>query len=129
MELRSRGEGTRRQPPAPDTPLVTVLFGGDEGGPDLGLVAVEVPPGASMPEHDHGGSDVVLIGVEGEVAIRGGGDTIAVGAGDTALVRKHERVSLRNIGPGTARLLVAAAPANFVAAIRSWPEPATTAAR
>lgn len=128
MELRSRGEGARRQPPAPNTPIVTVLFGGEEGGPDVGLVAVEVPPGAVMPEHDHGGSDVILIGIEGEVAIRGGGATITVANGDTALVRKHERVSLRNVGPGTARLIVAAAPVNFVAGIRAWPEPATATA-
>lgn len=122
MELRSRGEGVVRRPPVPDGPTVEVLFGGDEGGPDVGLVRVEVPPGAGMPEHDHGGSDVVLVPLEGAVEISQGGEVIAVGVGDAALVRKDERVALRNPGDQVAHLVVAAAPVAFVAGIRGWPD-------
>jgi len=107
--------------------VVTVLFGGDEGGPDVGVVTVEVPVGAAMPEHDHGGSDIVLVGLAGGVEITGGGTTVAVGTGDAVLIRKDERVALSNPGSQPARVLVAAAPVDFVAGVRRWPDaPAAT---
>lgn len=79
-----------------------------------------------MPEHDHGGSDVVLVPVSGSVEITMGGDMIAVGVGDAALIRKEERVALRNPANQPAQLLVAAGPASFVAAIRAWPDVAAS---
>lgn len=126
MELRQHGDGLVRKPPVPGGPTVTVLFGGDPGGPDVGVVQVEVPPGAGMPEHRHGGSDVVLVPVAGTVTISKGAESITINAGDAALVRKDEAVSLVNRGPETARVIVAAGPADFVAGIRSWPEPGAT---
>lgn len=123
MELVRAGEAPRHSPPAPNTPTVEVLFGGDENSPDVGVVRVHVPVGAAMPEHDHGGSDVVLTPVVGVVEITHGDDTIHVGVGDAALVRKDERVSLRNPGDVVAEVIVSAGPPVFVAGIRTWPEP------
>ncbi len=123
MELRRKGEGATRKPPAPNTPTVTVLFGGEEGGPDVGVVRVAIPAGAGMPEHDHGGSDVVLLPQVGGVEISDGSGTITVGVGDAALIRKDERVSLRNPGGEVAEVLVAAGPPAFLTSIRAWPEP------
>ncbi len=121
MELVRAGEGTRRRPPAPNAPTVEVLFGGDDRSPDVGVVRVSVPAGAAMPEHDHGGSDVVLIPVTGSVEISDTAKTISVGVGDAALVRKDERVSLRNPASSDVEVIVAAGPPKFVASIRAWP--------
>ncbi|MEM9566563.1 MAG: cupin domain-containing protein [Actinomycetota bacterium] len=123
MELQRRGDGTTKRPPAPNAPTVTVLFGGEEGGPDVGVVRVAIPAGAGMPEHDHGGSDVVLVPQVGSVEISHGDETIVVGVGDAALIRKDERVSLRNPGEGEVEVLVAAGPPAFLTSIRAWPEP------
>ncbi|MEM9034697.1 MAG: cupin domain-containing protein [Actinomycetota bacterium] len=124
MELVRSGETVRRKPPVPNTPTVDVLFGGDADSPDVGVVRVTVPVGAAMPEHDHGGSDVVLVPTAGAVEITQGPDTIHVGVGDAALVRKDERVALRNPGDVAAEVIVSAGPPVFVAGIRAWPEPA-----
>jgi quercetin dioxygenase-like cupin family protein len=122
MELIRHGEGLFRSPPAPHAPTVEVLFGGAAGGSDVGVVRVGVPVGATLPEHDHSGSDVVLVPVLGTVEITAGGEVTTVGSGDAALIRKDERVALRNPGAWPAELLVAAAPTDFVDRIRSWPE-------
>ncbi|MFV0524108.1 MAG: cupin domain-containing protein [Acidimicrobiales bacterium] len=98
-----------------------VLFGGENDSPDVGVVRVIVPAGAAMPEHDHAGSDVVLVPLVGSVEIDDADGTITVGAGDAALVRKDERVSLRNPGAAAAEVIVAAGPPAFVASMQAWP--------
>lgn len=123
MELIRQTEGLVRKPAAPNSPTVTVVFGGEEGGPDVGLVRVHVPPGAGMGAHRHGGSDVILTPTTGMVVIRKGQDSIEVQTGDSALVRKDEEVSLTNPGSQEAQVIVAAGPPGFVAGIRGWPEP------
>lgn len=110
-----------RKPQAPNSPTVTVFFGGEGEGADVGLVRVEVPAGAGMPPHKHNGSDVILTPVTGYVRIEKGSEAIEVHVGDSALVGKDEKVSLTNPGTETAEVIVAAGPANFVAGILSWP--------
>lgn len=99
-----------------------MYFGGEENGPDVGLVRVQVPAGGAMPAHRHKGSDVILAPITGRVRISKGEESIEVNAGDCALVRKDEEVSLINPGNETAQVIVAAGPADFVAGIREWPE-------
>lgn len=123
MELRNETDGMVRKPPVPNGPTVTVVFGGEEGGPDVGLVKVLVPAGAGMPAHRHNGSDVILTPVAGFVQITGGEQSIEVHVGDSALVRKDEKVSLTNPGHEDAHVVVVAGPANFVAGVRQWPAP------
>jgi quercetin dioxygenase-like cupin family protein len=122
MQLVTSSSAPIKRPPAPYAPTVKVFFGGDDDGPDVGVVRVTVPVGAAMPEHDHGGSDVVLTPVTGSVEITGNGESIVVGVGDSALVGRDEKVALRNAGDVVAELIVAAGPTNFVAAIRAWPD-------
>lgn len=123
MELIRQGEGLVRKPPFPNSPTVTVVFGGDDGGPDVGLVQVRIPPGAGMGAHRHNGSDVILTPTSGMVVIAKGQESVEVHAGDSALVRKDEEVSLTNPGSEEAQVIVAAGPPAFVAGIRGWPEP------
>lgn len=122
MELVRHGEGLVRRPPVPDGPTVTVLFGGEPGGPDVGVVRLEVPAGFGMPEHVHAGSDVVVVPVAGSVVISKGTESVTVSAGDAALIRKDEAVALQNPGADSARVVVAAGPPHFVGAIRQWPQ-------
>lgn len=128
MQLRTAADGLVRQAPAPNSPTVTVFFGGDGDGRDVGLVKVTVPPGAGMPPHKHGGSDVILTPTTGRVRITKGEESIEVGVGDAALIGKDEAVALTNPGHDEAQVIVAAGPADFVAGIRAWPEPATAGA-
>lgn len=121
MELIKTNEGTTHQP-APGAPTVRVLFGGKEGGPDVGLVRVHVPVGAGMPAHRHSGSDVILTTMTGLVRISKGDDNVEVHPGDSVLITKDEAVALTNPGPSAAEVLVAAGPAHFVETIRAWPE-------
>ena len=116
-----RGAGSLRRPPVPNGPTVEILFGGEPEGPDVGVVRVTVPPGGGMPEHDHGGSDVILLPQVGSVEVTEGGTTLPVGPGDALFIDKSDRVSLRNPGTTDAEVLVAVAPSMFVSAIRAWP--------
>ncbi|SFN27717.1 Cupin domain-containing protein [Pseudonocardia ammonioxydans] len=122
MELCRKTDGLVRKPPIPDGPVVTVVFGGDEGGPDVGLVRAHVPPGGGMPAHSHGGSDVVLTVVTGRIRVADAGESVDVEPGDSLLVRKDETVSLTNPGDAPAEVLVAAGPTDFLAGMRDWPE-------
>lgn len=126
MELIKQQEGLLRQPPVPNAPTVEVVLGGVQGGPDVGLVRVHVPAGAGMAAHRHNGSDVILTPIAGMVRISKGEDSVEVHVGDSVLVSKDEEVSLMNPGSSAAEVIVAAGPADFVASIREWPEPATS---
>lgn len=124
MKLTKHEDGLVRKPPRPNSPTVTVIYGGEEGGPDVGLVRIVVPGGGGgMPPHRHNGSDIILTPLKGMVHIQKDDEKIEVGVGDLALVTKDELVSLTNSGDEPAELLVAAGPADFVASIREWPEP------
>lgn len=123
MELITHTQGLMRQPPTPNSPTVTVIYGGEQDGPSVGLVRVHVPVGAGMKAHDHYGSDVILTPTTGMVRITEGEHSIDVYVGDSALVRKDEEVALINPAGEPAEVLVAAGPADFVAGIRAWPTP------
>lgn len=123
MELRTAENALHRRPPGEHTPTVTILFGGETDGPDVGLVRVSVPAGGGMPAHRHGGSDVIITPVIGRVTISDGATSVDVEAGSSALVLKDEEVSLTNPGDELAELIVSAGPADFVTGIRQWPEP------
>ncbi len=125
MELVKHAEGLRRQPRVPNAPTVTVILGGNEDGPSLGLVHVHVPPGGGMPAHRHNGSDVILTPTAGMVRIIKDEETVEVHVGDSVLIGRDEKVALMNPGDSAAEVIVAAGPAHFVAGIRGWPEPTT----
>lgn len=129
MELLKVEDAEVRQPPAPNSPTITVYFGGEEGGPDVGLLKVSVPVGARMGEHVHAGSDVILTGLTGRAQIVKGEQVAEIGPGDAVLVRKEEGVGLVNPGDEVAEVLVAVGPANFVAAVRGMPAAAAVGVR
>lgn len=121
MQLRKASDSPVGQAPLPDSPTITVYFGGGEGeSADVGVVRVVVPPGAGMPPHRHNGSDIVLVPVAGQVRLSQASESIDVHVGDAAFIGKDEVVSLTNPGEQEAELIVAAGPATFVSTVRSW---------
>lgn len=121
MLLRTAEDHLVSEPPMPGSPTITVCFGGGEGeSPDIGVLKIVVPPGATMPSHQHHGSDVVLIPLTGSIRLSSAGESVEVRVGDTVLVDRDESVSLSNPGDAVAELIVAAGPADFVAGIRAW---------
>lgn len=122
MELRTADNSSHRRLPGENTPTITVIFGGEEDGPEVGLVRVRVPVGGGMPAHRHGGSDVIVTPIAGRVTISDGMTSVDVEVGASTLIRKDEVVSLTNPGGEPAELIVSAGPADFVAGIRQWPE-------
>lgn len=120
MKLRTAADAAVRRPPLPDSPVISVFFGGAEESGDLGLIKVAVPAGAGMPPHRHHGSDVILVPVAGYVRITKGSESIDVYPGDAAFIDKDEAVSLTNPGRQEAQLFVAAGPASFVRTVLAW---------
>ena len=120
MKLRTAADAAVRKPPLPDSPVISVFFGGPDDPGDLGLLKVAVPAGAGMPPHRHHGSDVILIPVVGFVRIVKGEEKIDVYPGDAAFIDKDEAVSLTNPGTQDAQLFVAAGPASFVRTVLAW---------
>src|SRR5690625_7276644 len=114
MKLRTAADAAVRQPPLPDSPVISVFFGGADDPGDLGLLKVAVPAGAGMPPHRQHGSDVILIPAAGFVRIGKGEEAIDVCPGDAAVSEKDEAVSLTYPGKQDARVLVAARPASCV---------------
>ncbi|MEO6955669.1 MAG: cupin domain-containing protein, partial [Antricoccus sp.] len=78
-----------------DSPSVTVLFREDDDA-DIGMVRVDIPPGAGMPQHRHNGSDVILTPVAGAVRVIKEGAATDVQVGDVLLILKDEIVELTN---------------------------------
>lgn len=115
----------------PDSPQVTVLFGGDDDGSDIGMVRVGVPAGAGMPAHRHSGSDVILTPITGAVRVTKDEQVVDLGVGQSLLILKDEAVALTNPHQEPAELTVAAGPAAFISTVRGWPllttEPLTSA--
>jgi quercetin dioxygenase-like cupin family protein len=127
MRLIGHGTAPVHSPNLPGTPRVSVLFGGQADQPaDVGMVIVEVPPGAGMPPHKHHGSDVILMPIRGAVRVTKGDQTLDVGVGDALFIDKDEAVGLANTGAEPAELMVAAGPPAFVSTVSRWPlaEPA-----
>lgn len=113
-------KGPLHRPPAPDAPTVEILFGAEDGA-ELGVIRVEVPPGSGMPEHGHGGSDVIVMPTTGSIIMSQGDTSTVVEPGDAMLVPKDETVALRNPNDVSVQVLVAAAPTTFIANVATWP--------
>ncbi|WP_406152128.1 cupin domain-containing protein [Streptomyces sp. NBC_01012] len=83
---------------------------------------MELPVGGSMPEHDHGLSQIVLIPVAGTIELHHNGQTRTLQAGASAAhIAVGDRVSLSNPGDAPASLMVVASPPQFVDRLASWP--------
>jgi len=78
----------------------------------FGLNVVEIAPGDSIPEHDETGRDQeeVFLALAGDVVLVVDGQDHALSEGSFARLDTKPRRTVRNDGPGAARVLIASAP-------------------
>jgi quercetin dioxygenase-like cupin family protein len=111
----------RRRSPMPGGPTVALLTS-SETSDQVAILHVELPAGATMAEHDHGASQIVLIPLTGSVEVHHDGQARTLTAGSAAAhIGLGERVSLANPGDKPASLLVVASPPEFAGRLASWP--------
>ena len=92
--VRAEGATSPARPPA--DPTVEALIDQTSGGGGLAVTEVMVPPGTRMREHDHGGSEALLIPLDGRLAVTSGSQRQDISRGMVVLVGREERVQLSN---------------------------------
>lgn len=101
---------------------IDVLAEPGHGGEQIAAVRVTIPPGASMPRHDHGESDALLVPLAGELLLTGAdGQVERLASGTLTVVAAGERVSVENRTAQPASMLVCFAPPTFVAGLGATP--------
>jgi quercetin dioxygenase-like cupin family protein len=112
----------RRRAPVPGGPTAAVLTTA-ETSDQVAVLHVELAPGTTMPEHEHGASRVVLIPLAGAVEVHHDGRARTLTAGTAvAHIGVGERVSLANPGAEPASLMVVVSPPEFADRLASWPQ-------
>ncbi|MGW7406038.1 cupin domain-containing protein [Streptomyces sp. NPDC054833] len=112
----------RRRAPVPGGPTAAVLTTA-ETSDQVAVLHVELAPGTTMPEHEHGASQVVLIPLAGAVEVHHDGRARTLTAGTAvAHIGVGERVSLANPGAEPASLMVVVSPPEFADRLASWPQ-------
>jgi len=123
IETVTVDSGETRRDPVQDGPVVEVLLG---SGGDLptAVASITIPPGGSMPEHDHGGSLTVITPVEGSARLidaGASGEPIELRPGSVTAIPVGHRVAVENPGETEARLIATFTPPDFVRQVQSWP--------
>ncbi|MEU6070022.1 MULTISPECIES: cupin domain-containing protein [Streptomyces] len=121
MHVAEIATSPRRRAPVPGGPtaaLLTTAVTSDQ----VAVLHIELPAGATMPEHDHGASQIVLIPLAGSVELHHDGQARTLTAGTAAAhIAVGERVGLANPGAEAASLMVVVSPPEFAARLASWP--------
>jgi len=122
MRIVGVGSGVDHVAPFERGPSVEVLVGdrADESG-RLAVAQVTVPLGGSMPEHDHGDAEAVVVPQAGRLLLAGGDRREVLEPGTVAPIGVGERVSLFNEGTEPASLVAVFAPPGFVRSFAAWP--------
>jgi quercetin dioxygenase-like cupin family protein len=121
MHIAEIATSPRRRAPVPGGPTAALLTTA-ETSDQVAVLHVELPAGATMPEHDHGASQIVLIPLAGSVELHHNGQSRTLTAGTAAAhIAIGERVSLANPGDQPASLMVVASPPEFAGRLASWP--------
>ena len=99
----------------------------EETSAQLAAIRVTVAAGARVGEHDHGGSDALLLPLAGRLTLRGCDGELELAPGTMAFVAAGERVSVENAGEAPASMVVCFAPPTFVTALLAASAGGTTA--
>lgn len=91
-----RAEGATRPASTPADPTVEALIDQTSDGGGLAVTEVIVPPGTRMREHDHGGSEALLIPLDGRLAVTSGSQRQDISRGMVVLLDREERIQLSN---------------------------------
>ncbi|HEU5332762.1 MAG TPA: cupin domain-containing protein [Actinocrinis sp.] len=100
---------SRSNSPRPGGPIVSRLLTPD-AATGLTVVHAELPPGAALPEHGHGGSSVTLIPLAGAVEVTSAGATRTLVPGCVAHIPAGDHVALANLGERTATFMITLSP-------------------
>ena len=93
-----RAEGAELQRDlTPAAPTVEALIGQTSGGGRLDITEIVIPPGVGMREHDHGGSEALLVPLDGVLAVTSGTQRRDISSGMVVLLMRGERVQLSNL--------------------------------
>jgi quercetin dioxygenase-like cupin family protein len=106
----------------PTGPRVEILV--DEHLTDSGRFAVArvlIPPGGSIPEHDHGEAEALVVVQTGQVLIRSGDQQATLEPGMLVALKVGEGVRLDNVASEPVSLLAFFAPASFIQTLAAWP--------
>lgn len=90
-----RTEGLDRLAPTSVATVRSLIDHAAEGG-RMSVTEVDIPPGEELREHDHGGSEALLVPLAGVLAMVSGVQREDITTGMVALLDKGERVSLSN---------------------------------
>jgi quercetin dioxygenase-like cupin family protein len=94
----------------------------------IGVIHLEIPAGAAIPEHDHGASQIVVIPLTGSLELSQGEHRRPLSKGMAAHIGLGERVGLANRDVRPATVMVIASPPEFADRIAaSWPTQAGSA--
>lgn len=120
MHVAEVGTSPRHRAPFPGGPEVEMLLG-PGASEQVAVIHATLPAGSSMPEHDHGASQVVVIPLAGSVELRRGEERRELRLGSAGHVATGERVSLANPGTEPASLIIVVSPPDFAAGFAAWP--------
>ncbi len=93
--------------------LITCKVSGLDTGGSHSLFDVVVPAGNGPPPHVHQREDETFYILSGEIEFQTQGKTIRRGPGETLFAPRNIAHSFRNVGTGSARMLLLATPAGL----------------
>ncbi len=105
-----RADGASRPASTPADPTVEALLDQTSDGGGLAVTEVMIPPGTRMREHDHGGSEALLIPLDGRLAVTSGSQRQDISRGMVVLLDREERVQLSNQTSETFTMIVVFTP-------------------
>ncbi len=90
-------EGALQRDLTPAGPTVEALIDQTPDGGRLAVTEIVIPPGEGMREHDHGGSEALLVPLDGVLAVTSGTQRRDISSGMVVLLERGERVQLSNL--------------------------------
>lgn len=92
-----RAEVALQRDLTPAGPTVDALIDQTPDGGRLAVTEIVIPPGVGMREHDHGGSEALLVPLDGVLAVTSGTQRRDISSGMVVLLKRGERVQLSNL--------------------------------
>jgi 3-phenylpropionate/trans-cinnamate dioxygenase ferredoxin subunit len=111
-----RAEGALQRDLTPAGPTVEALIDQTPDGGRLAVTEIVIPTGAGMREHDHGGSEALLVPLDGVLTVTSGTQRRDISSGIVVLLERGERVQLSNL---------TSEPFTMIVVSTSVPEPPT----
>lgn len=120
MRINKSGEGPVHLA-FPDGPRIEVLVDDGVEGRQLASAKVTIAPGATMPEHDHGESEALVMSIAGVLVFSGADGEQRLTPGAVGHIARGERVRVENRSDsGGVSMIAVFTPPSFVRALMDW---------